>query len=59
MSKFPANYAKCEHFVRVVRETDLGQTEITRRTGVSFEGFRFYLNTWHKELVLERRKKLK
>ena len=28
--------------------------EIVNRTGVSAEGFRFYLHKWHKELVLER-----
>lgn len=55
----PQTEEKYAEALSLFRETDLRLTEITRRTGVSFEGFRFYLNTWHKELVLERRKKLK
>lgn len=36
------------------RDTALTAKEIVARTGVPAEGFRFYLHTWHKELVLER-----
>lgn len=55
-SKTEAKYAEA---LSLFRETALGQSEIARRAGVSFEGFRFYLNTWHKELVQDRREKLK
>ena len=36
------------------KDTALTMKEIVNRTGVSAEGFRFYLHKWHKELVLER-----
>ena len=36
------------------KDTALTMKEIVSRTGVSAEGFRFYLHKWHKELVLER-----
>lgn len=36
------------------RDTSLTMKEIAEKTGVSKEGFRFYLNTWHRGLVLER-----
>ena len=36
------------------RDTALTMKEIVARTGVPAEGFRFYLHSWHKDLVLER-----
>lgn len=36
------------------RDTRLTLQDIATRTGVSKEGFRFYLNKWHKPLVAER-----
>ncbi len=36
------------------KDTALTMKEIVRRTGVSAEGFRFYLHKWHRGLVLER-----
>lgn len=55
----PDTETKYAEALRLFRETTLGQAEIARRTGVSFEGFRFYLNSWHSDLVQDRRKKLK
>lgn len=44
-------YAKA---LAMYRDTDMTMKDIVARTGVSAEGFRFYLHKWHKPLVLER-----
>lgn len=45
---------KYKEALALYKETALPMKEIVRRTGVSAEGFRFYLHKWHKESVLER-----
>ena len=49
-----ATEEKYAEALALYRDTALTAKEIVARTGVPAEGFRFYLHTWHKELVLER-----
>ena len=50
----PETEQKYARALALYRETALTLKEIVRQTGVSAEGFRFYLHKWHKNLVLER-----
>lgn len=50
----PDTVEKYAAALAMYRDTSLAMKEIAEKTGVSKEGFRFYLNTWHRELVLER-----
>lgn len=50
----PETEQKYAGALALYRETALTLKEIVRQTGVSAEGFRFYLHKWHKNLVLER-----
>lgn len=50
----PETVKKYSAALGMYRDTSLTMKEIAERTGVSKEGLRFYLNTWHRELVMER-----
>ena len=50
----PKTEQKYAQALALYRDTALTMKEIVRQTGVSAEGFRFYLHKWHKDLVLER-----
>lgn len=50
----PATVQKYAEALALYRDTALTMKEIVKRTGVSAEGFRFYLHKWHRALVLER-----
>lgn len=50
----PDTEKKYAEALALYKTTALTMKEIVNRTGVSMEGFRFYLHKWHKELVLER-----
>lgn len=50
----PTTVKKYAKALEMYKDTALTMKEIVRRTGVSAEGFRFYLHKWHRGLVLER-----
>lgn len=41
--------------LELYRTTCLTVKDIVQQTGVPYEGFRYYLRTWHRDLMLERR----
>lgn len=46
---------KYREALELYRGTDMIVKDIVRQTGVPMEGFRYYLRTWHRDLMLERR----
>lgn len=50
----PATVEKYAEALAMYCDTALTMKEIVKQTGVSAEGFRFYLHKWHRGLVLER-----
>lgn len=50
-----ATKEKYKEALELYRNTNLIVKDIARQTGVSVEGFRYYLRTWHRDLMLERR----
>ena len=50
----PDTEEKYAEALALYRDTALTMKDIVARTGVPLEGFRFYVHTWHKDLVLER-----
>lgn len=50
----PETERKYADALSLYKTTSLTMKEIVKRTGVSAEGFRWYVHKWHKDLVLER-----
>lgn len=51
----PETIGKYAEALRLYRTTPLSARKIARQTGVSIKGFYGYLQTWHKDLVCERK----
>lgn len=51
----PQTIAKYANALHLYRTTPLSAREIAKQTGVPIKGFYEYLQTWHKELVCERK----
>ena len=51
----PETVERYREALELYRNTNLIVKDIVQRTGVPLEGFRYYLRTWHRDLMLERR----